>query len=172
MYTANNQITSFLFFVLVGIILTIIFDMFRILRKGFKTSNKITYIEDIIYWIIAGIILMYSIFIFHNGETRWYIFLGIALGSVIYLKLFSNIFIKMNVKIILLLKNIAKKVALVTAYPLKLVFQLFKKIFLKPISFQFINIRKSIKNLWKLYKKQKHEKNTNYHKTANIRRIF
>ena len=45
----ENQTYLFVVFTLTGIILGIIFDFFRVLRKIFKTVDFITYIEDIEY---------------------------------------------------------------------------------------------------------------------------
>ena len=42
-----------------------------------KNNEVITYIEDISFWLIAGCILLYSIFVFNNGELRLYIFIGL-----------------------------------------------------------------------------------------------
>ena len=47
MYTNNaEQFFSFFIFIIVGVIISFVFDIFRILRKTIKTSDFITYIED------------------------------------------------------------------------------------------------------------------------------
>ena len=62
MLTLNNQAYLFALFIVNGILIGILFDIFRILRKTFKTSDFITYIEDIIYWIITGFLTLFFIF--------------------------------------------------------------------------------------------------------------
>ena len=52
----TNQAYIFIIFVIVGIIVGIIFDFFRILRKSFKTKDFVTYIEDIVFCILTGLI--------------------------------------------------------------------------------------------------------------------
>ena len=89
-----NQAYSFIIFILNGLIIGLIFDIFRIFRKSFKTPDFITYLQDFIFWIIAGSILLYSIFKFNNGELRLYIFIGILLGVSAYILIFSRLFIK------------------------------------------------------------------------------
>ena len=107
MYTNNlEQLTIFIYFIITGMVLGIIFDIFRILRKSFKTSDIVTNIEDIIFGITTGIILLVSIFLFNNGELRLFIFIGIILGTFIYMLLISRYFIKLNVAIINLVKKI------------------------------------------------------------------
>ena len=67
----TNQAYLFLIFVINGLLIGLLFDFFRILRLSFKTRDFVTYIEDIIFWIITGIIVLYSIFIFNNGEINY-----------------------------------------------------------------------------------------------------
>ena len=76
-----NQAYLFLIFILNGLIIGVVFDIFRILRKSFKTPNYLTYIEDALFWIISAIIVMYSVFTFNNGQFRGYIFIGIFLRN-------------------------------------------------------------------------------------------
>lgn len=44
--TTENQAYLFMIFVLNGILIGIIFDIFRILRRSFNTPNWVTYLED------------------------------------------------------------------------------------------------------------------------------
>lgn len=74
---ADAQAGLFLMFIVDGIIIGILFDCFRILRKSFLTGNIVTAIEDIIFWIFTTGIILYTVFIFNNGIIRGYMFLGI-----------------------------------------------------------------------------------------------
>ena len=94
--TVISQLYSFLAYIISGVLISVFFDIFRVLRKSFKTSDLVTYIEDIIFWLATGMFLLYVIFKFNNGEIRAYIFLGIALGVTLYILLFSKYFIKIN----------------------------------------------------------------------------
>ena len=96
----HNQIYSLLIFTITGILIGIIFDIFRVIRKTFKTPDFITYIEDLIFWMITGVLLLFTIFKFNNGELRWFIFVGVSVGIAIYLLVFSKIFINIAVYII------------------------------------------------------------------------
>ena len=136
----SSQTTIFIIFIFNGIIIGIIFDLFRILRKSFKTSFFITSIQDIIFWLITGIIILYSIFFFNNGIIRGYIFLGIFFGLIFYMLLLSKIFININVIIINFFKKILIKIFNIIYFPLKIVFKFLKKNIFRPISFIFINI--------------------------------
>jgi spore cortex biosynthesis protein YabQ len=104
-----NELSKFLFFVLIGLILGIIFDVFRIIRKCFKNSDLITYIQDIIFILIAAIILLLGIFIINNGEVRAYLFFGIIIGILLYFITISKYFVNLSSKIILFIKKVIFK---------------------------------------------------------------
>lgn len=76
-----NQAQLFYIFSLTGILLGLLFDIFRILRKSFKTSDWVTYIEDSLFLILAGLLLFYTIYKFNNGEIRSYVMLGIGVRT-------------------------------------------------------------------------------------------
>lgn len=148
---ANNleQLINFLYFIVTGIVLSIIFDIFRILRKTIKTSDIITNIEDILFGLITGIVMLISIFLFNNGEIRLYIFLGIIVGITLYMIFISKYFIKINVAII----NFIKKIINWATKPFIFLFKIIKRLFFKPISFIFINIKLLTKKIFINFKK-------------------
>ena len=145
----TNQAYLFLIFIINGIIIGILFDFFRILRKSFKTSDIITYFEDLLFWILTGIIILYSIFTFNNGEIRLFIFLAITIGVIAYMLLFSFYVIKVNVLIIKFFKKMIIKIFNFLSTPCKFIYKFTKKIFFTPVYFIIINIRKNSTNLFK-----------------------
>lgn len=145
----TNQAILFLIFCINGIIIGLLFDFFRILRRSFKTHDIVTYIQDVLFWILTGFILLYSIFTFNNGEIRLFMFLGVALGIIFYMLCLSSYIIKVNVIIIKFFKNIIIKIFGIISIPFKAIYNLMRKIFFKPISFFIINIRKSSTNFLK-----------------------
>ena len=142
---ASNQAYLFLIFTINGILIGFLFDIFRILRKSFKTNDLITYIEDIIFWILTGIIILFSMCKFCDGELRGFTIIGIAIGVMIYMLTISRYIIKASVFIINILKKIVCKIISIIIYPFKLIF--------KPISIICINIRKwFLESTNKIYK--------------------
>ena len=156
-----NQSNLFLIFIINGIIIGLLFDFFRILRRSFKTSDIATYIQDILFWILTGFILLYSIFTFNNGQIRSFMFLAVIIGIIIYMLFASSYIIKLNVTIINFFKEIIKKILNIILIPFKFIYHLLRKIFFKPISFFIINIRKESTNFSKkIYNNIKNMKNT------------
>ena len=84
------QVSSFLTALCIGLILGIIFDLFRVIRTTFHLHTIATSILDILYWIIA-LVIAFTLLIMSNwGEFRFYIFIGITLGGGLYYKFISR----------------------------------------------------------------------------------
>lgn len=115
----ENQAYLFLVFSLTGVIIGILFDIFRVLRKSFKTSNLITYIEDILFWVLTGLLILYNIWYFNDGEIRIFMFLGIIIGGLIYILTLSNLFIN----ILVFLINKTKKITKLIIIPFKPIYR-------------------------------------------------
>jgi len=135
-------------------IISIFFDTFRILRKSFNTPDILTYIEDIVFWIITGLFLIFVLFTVSNGEIRFYNIIGIVIGALVYLLTISKYFVKINVSIIRFLKNTIYKIISIILYPIKYILKIIKKMF-KPFTFFVINIKKILYKDIKILKKTK-----------------
>ena len=59
----------FFIFILLGFIIGILFDVFRVLRRSFKTKDLITYLQDILFWLITGALILYATFKFNNRRA-------------------------------------------------------------------------------------------------------
>ena len=118
---AQDQEYLFIVFSLTGVVIGILFDFFRILRRSFKTSNIITYVEDVLFWILTGVLILYNIWYFNNGEIRIYMFLGIIMGLLIYMLTLSNIIVSLFSKILKMLIRILE-------IPFKTIISIFHKI--------------------------------------------
>lgn len=118
---AQNQAYLFLVFSLTGVAIGILFDFFRILRKTIKTHNIVTYIEDILFWILTGLLILYNIWYFNDGEIRIFMFLGIILGVLIYMSTLSKF-------VILVFSKILQAIIKILEIPFKTIVIVFRKI--------------------------------------------
>ena len=118
--TNYSQEQTFIFFFIIGLILGMMFDIFRVLRKNIKTPDSITFIEDILYITISIVLIILAIIKINNGIIRFYIFIGITLGIVVYSLTISNlcvIILSVIIKtVIYLLQNIQKYIILITKH--------------------------------------------------------
>lgn len=123
----NSQIGIFLIYLLAGVAICLLYDVFRALRKAVKTPDVVTYIEDAVFWVIVAFFLIYLIFILNLGEIRFFMFLAICLGGIAYYFTLSNYFMKISVHILTFVKLIIKKIITILLIPLKLFLKINKK---------------------------------------------
>ena len=88
--TLFKETKIFLAFVLLGLVFSFIFDVFRAIRRVRKPGVYSIYIQDIIYFSIIGVILLFLMINVFNSEVRLYNILSIILGVVIYISVFGN----------------------------------------------------------------------------------
>ena len=123
----SEQIYVFLVTLYGGIIIGLIYDLYRIFRGIFNPKKIATMIEDFIFWIVISIAAV-SVLIFGNeGELRFYTFLGFALGALLYNRLLSRIVIKSIVIILSTIKRIVMKIFCIIIYPVKVLIRILKK---------------------------------------------
>lgn len=96
----RSQLVELAYFFCAGLEICIVFDVFRAQRRAIKTSDVITYIEDVLFWMIVGFILMHTIVSYTNGEIRIYMIIGLLLGTAIYVAFISKFVIQLLVKLI------------------------------------------------------------------------
>ena len=156
-----NQAYLFMIFILNGIFIGIIFDIFRILRKSFDTPNFVTYIEDSIFWTVSALTVLYTLFIFNNGELRAYIFIGLFLGVALYMLFLSKTIVNVSVKIMLFLKKVIYNILKFIMYPIKIIWKIIKNIFIIPCKYMsnhWNNMKNTIKKCHNFKIKSKNRK--------------
>lgn len=138
----KDQIINFLQFVTIGVIVALIFDFFRAYRSRKKVSNFIVMVQDIIYFLIVTIIVIFSIVNFLDSSLRLYILFAIIIGIMLYISLLSKFILKIYDTFFLTLFFIID----VFFTPIKLILQIFKKIY----SFFEKNIKKCCKKFFNM----------------------
>ena len=86
-----KQITDLIFFCILGIIISCIFDVFRALRKmKKKNSIYVVMIQDIIFFVITTIITVIYMIKMLEDNIRFYMFLAMFLGIILSRKFISK----------------------------------------------------------------------------------
>ena len=124
----NSQIGIFLIYLIAGVLICLLYDIFRAVRKTVKTPDLVTYIEDTIFWILVAIFLIYLIFVLNSGEIRFFMFIAICLGGIVYYFTLSKYFMNISVHILTFVKIIVKKLLSILLIPLKLFLRINKKV--------------------------------------------
>ncbi|HEY5587071.1 MAG TPA: spore cortex biosynthesis protein YabQ [Ruminiclostridium sp.] len=148
MISIVGQVYIFLYAILGGAIVAFLYDILRIKRRAIKTSIIIVSLEDIIYWLVAAVLLFITVYKINSGEMRGYIFIGNVIGVILYEELLSKVIIESSVMVINIIKKTLLFVWRILSYPFKLIF----KILAVPIFFIFNLIFKLVKLFFKLAK--------------------
>lgn len=102
----KSQISDFIGFFVIGMLIAVIFDFFRTFRSLKKVSSTNVILQDIVYFFIATFVIFWGIINVLDSSIRLYIFLAIGLGSVFHFVFFS----KYTKKIYIFGFRISKKV--------------------------------------------------------------
>ncbi len=110
MYSVTEQLIDFFQFVMIGILISLIFDFFRAYRhvKGKRNSAISVMVQDIIYFFIVTIIIVLGIIYILDSSLRFYVFIAMILGIVVYISLLSRFFLKLYNIVIKEIINVTK----------------------------------------------------------------
>ena len=110
-----------------GILSGFLYDILRAKRKVFNVSKTGIIIEDILFCIICGGLVLYCTFRFNSGEVRVGAFFCIALGFSLYYLILRNRVLKVLVKAIIVIKKSIKFLLKTVLFPVKIIIRLFRK---------------------------------------------
>lgn len=165
------EVNFFLHSLMLGVIITFVYDWFLILRRCIRHSLMAISLEDMIFWIACAIGVFYMLHEENNGILRWFAVLGAAIGMIIYKKLVSSLFVKIMSTIIIKVFNFFWR-------PLAFVFRKLKQLFafisrkvskLAKLCKKKLTIQmKLIKMILCKRKDQKNRKERNYGKKSGL----
>ena len=89
-----NENVFLLHAVLLGVKITFLYDILRILRRVFAHSGIMVSLEDIAFWIYCAGEVFLLMFRESNGNLRWFAVLGALTGMYLYHRAFSPLLIK------------------------------------------------------------------------------
>lgn len=155
----SGQVYAFFCCIISGITIGLLFDSFRIIRKFAKTNDMITYIEDIIFWILVGGIMLFTFYQTNNGQIRGYLFLGIIIGATIYFLAVSKYIIKTLTYIISAIINIISIINKAVISPISKLWKVLVKAIRVVLGKFKINVQKTCSEYRGLIGRIKSEKN-------------
>ena len=91
-YFTLNQTYIFAFAVYGGLIMGLIYDIMRIIRRLFKNNKALTLVLDIIFLIACIAIAFLVLFLAYDGRFRIFPFIGYIVGFCIYMVGISKLF--------------------------------------------------------------------------------
>lgn len=91
----ESQFSIFFTTVITGIVLGFLFDFYRVLRGTFRVQGFVTWVTDLLYWLVATAVVFIALVLSNWGELRFYVFLGIVGGVILYYRLISTYIIRL-----------------------------------------------------------------------------
>ena len=79
---------------LLGLWITFLYDILRILRRVFAHSTGMVSLEDLAFWIYCAGKVFLLMFHESNGNLRWFAVMGALTGMYLYHKAVSPFFVK------------------------------------------------------------------------------
>jgi len=92
--TVTKELIIFLYFILGGIFGGILMDLLRVFRRNRKVRDIVVYLEDFLYWIALGGIVIWLSYVLDTGAIRLYMILGLFLGMMIYFLTLTKVMYK------------------------------------------------------------------------------
>ena len=79
-----QELTFFTHSVLMGLVITFVYDWIRVLRKLFRHGTALMSAEDLLFWLTCGIGVFYMLYRENDGTLRWFAVLGATVGMFFY----------------------------------------------------------------------------------------
>lgn len=88
---SNQQLITFAVTLATGAIVGLLFDCYRVTYNLVRPRRAVTYITDLLFWVIATALTFAVLLITNWAELRAYVFIGLFGGAVLYFKLLSKL---------------------------------------------------------------------------------
>ncbi|WP_157282885.1 spore cortex biosynthesis protein YabQ [Paenibacillus assamensis] len=151
----HSQWITMLFMFVSGLTLGIAYDASRVVAGQLRIPRWILPVMDILYWIAATWFVFHMLIKGNQGEFRFYVILGLAVGAWAYVVLFSRvtvIVVNWLVQTIKVIVRMVQKLLYITVFlPLKgvvfFIYYIFR-ILVKTATFLGKVVLKCIQPLW------------------------
>ncbi|HHX51028.1 MAG TPA: spore cortex biosynthesis protein YabQ [Clostridia bacterium] len=84
-----QQLQFFFQTILIGIVVGILVDFYRTVRRLSNPRQWITITGDFIFWVFLTVLVFYFLLLVNWGQVRAYVFIGMIIGLLVYAHFFS-----------------------------------------------------------------------------------
>lgn len=91
--TLSVQFMTMLAMIGMGSLFGAMFDTYNRFLKRTKRKHWIVFINDILFWILQGLIIFYVLFLVNRGALRFYIFIALLCGFAAYQSLLKKAYL-------------------------------------------------------------------------------
>ncbi len=151
-FSNSQQLTAFLLSIVIGAVFCAVYDLIRVILHKQNPGGVVVFLSDVLFLCTCGIITFVFFLLFFKGMIRVYVFLGEALGFVIFRFTVSSLWRRLWVGC----GELVNKIVEAILFPLKKLLVIIKKHSKKALNKTTIFFRKKIKLITrKIRKKQK-----------------
>ncbi len=129
METVQFQIFMFSITLYGGLLIGLLYDVYRAINGSGRAKAFITSLWDILFLLGIFLVVVYIIFSGNFGDLRAYVFIGFIVGFFLYEKIIGRVFEFIFSRLFAFLYRMVLKIIEYIFIPLKLC----KKFFIKPI---------------------------------------
>ncbi|MCM1272886.1 MAG: spore cortex biosynthesis protein YabQ [Clostridium sp.] len=104
-----GQFDTLLISILLGALLCFGYDIIRCIRRIISHSYFQIALSDLFFWLLAACVTIACINRYNYGSFRFYIFIGMVVGAVVYHYTISKVFMYFADYIIGFIKKLGKK---------------------------------------------------------------
>jgi len=115
----STDLMNFRTALIIGILMGVLFDIFRALRWNSKPKRTLTYLEDLLFWIIIAIMYFMLLVKTTDGVLRGFVFIGSFIGSTLYYLILSKYFLPILIKTFKLIFEMISEIIKIIGYPFK-----------------------------------------------------
>lgn len=106
-----EEIRLFANSVVLGAVMTFVYDGWIILRKVFKHSVFWISLQDISFWLVCSLVAFFTLHEQNHGILRWFIVAGAGVGMLLYKYSLSRFYVNYTSKLLQYLVVYIKKIA-------------------------------------------------------------
>ena len=92
-----------------GIIIGLLFDIYKVFKTNFKVIKYCSLFFDTLFWILTTIIIFITINAIESFELRYYHFVALFIGFILYYNTISKFILTAMNKIVYFITNLFKK---------------------------------------------------------------
>lgn len=114
-----------------GFLLGVAYDLFRIVRLTVTRGRVAVFVMDVAYFLSAGVLVFLFMLAHNQGELRFYMLLGIALGFLIYYFTFGAFVLKWSNRLVRFLRRFLKAVWRIVSAPFRMIGRFARRLYIK-----------------------------------------
>lgn len=117
----SEQLAFLCFSLLAGILTGVMYDIYKLISRGSTSKKIISYITDILFWSLEGIVVFIFLIYTNHAFIGAYVYFCISAGLIIYLKYLSKYFTTVECIIMGWVSKFIRVSLNIIIYPIKLI---------------------------------------------------